>query len=403
MEPALRRAPRRRTARKLLNKFPRGVDFLYNVRMKRANSRSREILKALDADIRDGRYLAGRPFPSETALARRFDVSRSLMTGVLNELEQSGLVVRRQGRGTFVAARVCARKIGLVIPGIAVSDFFQPILGELSRLARTNDYEINFGEVYSSSHDRRVRQVRELAAEFIRQRIAGVLYEPLVGERAEEVNMRILRVLGRKGIPVVLLDSDIVPFPARSAYDVVGTNDVKAGAQIAAHLLSCRGVRSVHFHLPPDGPITYDNRIFGATALIRVKAPNAALAVLRSAADDVAALRRHLKAHGRPDAFVCMNDAVAAAFKGTLEAVGLRVPQDVLLTGFADLSVAALMTPPLTTIRQDRLAIARLAFRRLLLRIAEPDLPPCDFFLPAPLVVRRSTSRTASSARLRHA
>lgn len=360
--------------------------------MKRENSRSQQILNALVADIRCGRYSPTQTFPSETALARRFKVSRSLMTVVFNELERDGLVVRRQGKGTFVAPSALARKIGLVIPGIAVSDFFQPILSEISRLARANDYELNFGEVYSQSHDARVRQVRELAAEFIRQRVAGVIYEPLVGERAGELNSHILRVFDRKGIPVVLLDSDIVPFPARSAYDVIGTNDVKAGALIAQHLLSL-GVRKVHFHLPADGPITFDNRIFGAKAHLREHDPKVRLSMLSSASDDLAKLRRHLKAHGRPDVFVCMNDATAALFRQTLERAGLQVPRDVLLTGFADLSIASLMTPPLTTVRQDRIEIARAAFRRLIARIAQPSLPPSETFLPAALVVRGSTAK----------
>ena len=360
--------------------------------MKRQDSSSQKILKTLTEDIRRGRYAVGHAFPSETTLARRFSVSRTLMSTVVGELERQGLVRRRQGRRTILLAQPPSRRLGLIVPGVAVTDFFQPILGELSRLARANAYELNFGEVYSQSHEARVRQVRELAAEFIRQRVAGVLYEPLVGEGAEEVNAHILDVFGRRDIPVVLLDSDIVPFPARSGYDVVGTDDVKAGAAIAQHLLAC-GAHKVHFHLPSGGPITYGNRIWGVQSWLSAHDRKSSCAVYR--ANDNAAtrggLRRHLKRHGVPDAFVCMNDAIAAAFRQSLEAEGLRVPQDVLLTGFADLSIAALTTPPLTTIRQDRVAIARAAFARLLARIAHPQLPPCELFLPAPLVVRDST------------
>ena len=71
---------------------------------------------------------------------------------------------------------------------------------------------------------------------------------------------------------------------------------------------------------------------------------------------------------------------------------GLRVPEDVMLTGFADLSVAALMTPPLTTVRQNREQMAGAAFRRLMERMSNPSLPPCDIFLPSPLVARGSTA-----------
>ena len=36
--------------------------------------------------------------------------------------------------------------------------------------------------------------------------------------------------------------------------------------------------------------------------------------------------------------------------------------------------------------------MAEAAFRRLMERIANASLPPCDIFLPAPLVVRGSTN-----------
>ena len=65
-----------------------------------------------------------------------------------------------------------------------------------------------------------------------------------------------------------------------------------------------------------------------------------------------------------------------------------------MLTGFADLPVAALMSPPLTTVRQNREQMAQAAVRRLMERIADPSLPPCDIFLPAPLVVRESTRKS---------
>ena len=67
------------------------------------------------------------------------------------------------------------------------------------------------------------------------------------------------------------------------------------------------------------------------------------------------------------------------------------------LTGFADLPIASLMTPKLTTVHQNRVQMARAAFDRLMARIASPDLPPCDIFLPSRLIVRESTSRNKTN------
>ena len=360
--------------------------------MKCKNARSVQILKTLRDEILAGHYAKARIFPSEVALSRRFGVSRSMMTIVVGELEKQGLVSRQQGRGTFVTNTATSRKIGLIVPGVACTDFFQPIVSEINQLARREDYTLLFAEVFSLDREQRIHQVRELAAEFVKKRVAGVIYEPLAEPGGADANEHILRVFRRAKIPVVLIDCDIVPFPQRSDYDVIGVNDVEAGAKIAEHLLSV-GAKKIHFLICRLCPTTYNNRLYGAEAALIKAGRFKRGSVLYAEADDLAALKRHIRRNGRPDAFVCSNDAIAAEFRRTLEKAGLSVPGDVRLTGFADLPIASLMSPPLTTIRQERDQLGGRAFRRLLERIVNPSLPANEILFPAPLVARESTAR----------
>ena len=366
-----------------------------------ADAKSKLLVESLKKDILSGKYGAGKPFPSVRALIRRTGLSNTTVLHALNELSHQGLILRKQGKGTFVTRCTKSRTIGLIVPGVAVTDFFKPVVSEINRLAREAGYELRFGEVWSEVREERIAQVRELAAEFIKGDFAGVIYEPLAGPIGDEINAHILGLFDRKKIPVVLLDCDIVPFPERSRYDVVGVNDLEAGARIAKHLMDV-GAKRIHFLICELCPTTFANRLYGAEAALKLagaKMPKGGN-VLYSEADDLKALKRYLtKQKPRPDAFICSNDAIAAVFKQTLEKAGLRVPEDVMLTGFADLPVAALMTPPLTTVRQSREQMAQAAFRRLLARIAEPSLPCCDIFLPANLVVRGSTERRRISRR----
>src|SRR6185295_10991411 len=53
-----------------------------------------------------------------------------------------------------------------------------------------------------------------------------------------------------------------------------------------------------------------------------------------------------------PEAVVAANDGMALGALSALERHGLRVPEDVALTGFDDLSMARLNDPPLTTVAQ---------------------------------------------------
>ena len=358
------------------------------------NSKSyKGIVDALKKDILGGKYTSCHPFPSVGMLVRKFGVARGTVHHAFDELAHQGLISRKQGRGTFVTTNATSRKIGLIVPGVACTDFFQPIVSEINQLARKEDYTLLFAEVFSMDREKRIHQVRELAAEFIKKRVAGVIYEPLAEPGGKDANEHILRVFNRARIPVVLIDCDIVPFPQRSEYDVVGVNDVEAGAKIAEHLLSV-GAKKIHFLICKLCPTTYNNRLYGAEAALIKAGRFKKGSVLYAEANDLAALKRHIKKHGKPDAFVCSNDAIAAEFKQTLEKADLSVPKDVLLTGFADMPIAALMTPPLTTIRQERDKMGGAAFRRLLERIASPAIPANEIFFPAPLEVRESTQRT---------
>lgn len=360
------------------------------------NSKYKQLVETLKGNILSGKYGNSNPFPSVRSLIRRHGLSNTTVLRALDELVKQGLIFRKQGAGTFVAGRATARKIGLIVPGIAVTDFFKPIMSEINRLAHEADYELHFGEVWSGVREERTAQAMELAERFVAENFAGVIYEPLTGSAGDAVNPVILKMFERNKIPVVLLDCDIVPFPERSRWDVVGINDIEAEARIAKHLISA-GARNIHFLVGKIGPNTYRNRIDGAELALKSAGVRMSGSgnVLHAEPDDLKSLKRYLKRQKTPpDAFICSNDAIAAMFKKTLEAAGLNVPQDVMLTGFADLPVASLMTPTLTTVHQNRELLARTAFRRLMDRIREPDLPPCDIFIPSNIVVRESSSRT---------
>ena len=369
------------------------------------NSKYKQLVETLKSSILSGKYGNSNPFPSVRSLIRRHGLSNTTVLRALDELVKQGLIFRKQGAGTFVAGRATARKIGLIVPGIAVTDFFKPIMSEINRLAHEADYELHFGEVWSGVREERTAQAMELAERFVAENFAGVIYEPLTGPAGDAVNPVILKMFERNKIPVVLLDCDIVPFPERSRWDVVGINDIEAGARIAKHLISA-GARNIHFLVGKIGPNTYRNRIDGAELALKSAGVRMSGSgnVLHAEPDDLKSLKRYLKRQKTPpDAFICSNDAIAAMFKKTLEAAGLNVPQDVMLTGFADLPVASLMTPTLTTVHQNRELLARTAFRRLMDRIREPDLPPCDIFIPSNIVVRESSSRTKTTTKTKGA
>lgn len=87
-----------------------------------------------------------------------------------------------------------------------------------------------------------------------------------------------------------------------------------------------------------------------------------------------------------PTAILCSSDTVALGVLRELADRGLRVPQDVSVTGFDDLALARLVNPPLTTVRQPLPDLVRAA----LLHIADPRAR-APALLKGRLILRAST------------
>ena len=100
----------------------------------------------------------------------------------------------------------------------------------------------------------------------------------------------------------------------------------------------------------------------------------------------------------RPDltAIVAESDMMAIGVLRALHEHGLRVPEDVSVTGFDDVDLSAYTLPSLTTVRQDTETMGAGAVRALLDLIDDPagplDLAPAPLRLPTELVVRDSTA-----------
>ena len=85
-----------------------------------------EIVEILCAEIREGKYAKERSFPSLTNIMHRFGCSRGTAVKSVEELKRRGVVKTVSGSGIFVTRRGSANKIGLIVPGVAVTDFFKP-------------------------------------------------------------------------------------------------------------------------------------------------------------------------------------------------------------------------------------------------------------------------------------
>lgn len=91
-----------------------------------------------------------------------------------------------------------------------------------------------------------------------------------------------------------------------------------------------------------------------------------------------------------PQIFLCSSDLIAMGLMAALKAHGLRIPKDVGVVGFDDISLAAYSDPPLTTIAQDMQQLGRSCFRALLNRMENRNQTPQETIIRAKIVIRDS-------------
>ena len=94
----------------------------------------------------------------------------------------------------------------------------------------------------------------------------------------------------------------------------------------------------------------------------------------------------------QPTAIIALNDEIAIGAIDALNEAGLRVPEDVSVTGFDGLPWTTYFRPQLTTAEVPLERIGRIAAERLNDRIDQPEAPVEEITLPVEVRVRASTA-----------
>lgn len=197
-----------------------------------------------------------------------------------------------------------------------------------------------------------------------------------------------LRTLARS-VPLVVLATR----PGRRGPDQVGADNRGGLRALVGHLIDVHGYRDLAFVGGPARSPDSQDRFAGFCEALR----EAGLTAPRSPDADGgfteaggARAIRALLARRTPEAIVFGNDEMAIGGLGVLSAQKVRVPGDVAVTGFDDISSARHVSPALTTVRQPMRDLGKRAVQLLLDRVGDPEAPRACVLLPTELVVRRS-------------
>ncbi|MFD2078894.1 LacI family transcriptional regulator [Actinopolymorpha cephalotaxi] len=247
-----------------------------------------------------------------------------------------------------------SRAVGAIVLDIANPFFTDVARGIEDRLAE--DDHILILASSDESNERELRYLRLLEE----QGVQGVLVSP-----AEE-DLTWLDQARARGTAVVLLDrSD------GGTMCSVGVDDVRGGELAAAHLISL-GHRRIAFVNGPTKIRQCADRRKGVRKALKAAGLTLSGSLVEvtvsalNADGGEQALTRVLDQADGVTAILCVNDLTALGVLRGLRARGLGVPDDVAVVGYDDVEFAAVLTTPLTSIRQPRYQIGRAAADLLL-------------------------------------
>jgi GntR family transcriptional regulator, arabinose operon transcriptional repressor len=361
-----------------------------------------KIYDALAHGIRNGDLKSGQKIPSEAALVKKFGASRITVGRAVRELQQSGLVKRIAGSGTYVhGGEDASRKgllFGLIIPDLGETEIFEPICQGIAGAGSPGDHALMWGHA-SSIGGGKQEQALQLCRQCIDRHVSGVFFAPLEFD-ADDTNKLILNSLRKAKIPVVLLDRRPDSSPDRYRPDLVGIDNHRAGFLATEHLIRL-GARHIAFVAHPKSASTVRARIAGyRDALLAAGRPldqQLAVHLPKQSAD-----LKLLVTEKCLDAFVCANDRIAGHLMRALPAQDIRIPGDVRIVGIDDVNYASLLPVPLTTIHQPCREIGAAALEAMLDRLDRPAMPARDILLNCELVVRDSCGAASSAVESEH-
>ncbi|MEU6879084.1 LacI family DNA-binding transcriptional regulator [Streptomyces sp. NPDC046712] len=263
-----------------------------------------------------------------------------------------------------------SQTIGLMVDHVG-DPFMAAIASAAEDVARQRGSVVLIG---SSRDD--LRREREVIAAFTARRVDGLILTPVAGSH------RFLRSAVEQGTKVVCVDRAAPGLET----DAVVVDNFDA-VQNAVQQLIARGHRRIGYLGDRQEIWTVGERYRGYVSALEAAAiaPDPALVRhgLRSGPDAAVAVTEILAAPEPPTAVLAGN-AVAAI--GALA----ELPQHIAFISFDDFTLAARMTPPVSVIAQDPVAIGTTAAHLLFARIHGDTSPPRTIVMPTTLIPRGS-------------
>jgi DNA-binding LacI/PurR family transcriptional regulator len=264
-------------------------------------------------------------------------------------------------RPNLMGRRLATGRTGLI--ALSFSNVGIPYFAELSRLVSSAANSMGY-RVLVDETDGTLEGERAVLESFEAGLVDGMLFQPAVVSSLEISRHR-------SSVPIVILGEGAAPL----TMDRVMIDNVAAARDATAHLLAL-GRRRIAFAGHEVGRMSAASaqRIMGYQQALEDAGilPDPALLFARDLVTPMAAVRgvgQALDEGAQFDGLVCRDDLAAIGALRALQERGIRVPDDVALTGWDNIMMSRVTHPSITSVAPDTAALALRAVEMLVQRI----------------------------------
>ena len=350
-----------------------------------------KLMSELKQKIVDGTYQAGDKMPSENELAAFYQVSRHTVRKALAILEHEGYIYAVHGKGTF-----CSEMMRHVQPSknIAVvttylSDYIFPrVIQGIDDVLTGAGYSI----ILKNTKNSRTREA-ECLQDLLNKGVDGAIIEPSKSQIFCR-HMNLYEQLEKLHIPYVFIQGC---FPQMSDKPHVLMNDCLGGYMITKYLID-RGHKDIVGVFKADD-MQGQNRHKGYVKALQEAGmlydPDK---VVWFHTEDrrihpYETVRSMVAEKKSMDAVVCYNDQTAQQVIRALQEEGLRIPEDISVTGYDNSSLANREGLRLTTIDHPQEKLGAMAANLLLSMIKNDGREEGESVLIQPVLVEGNSCK----------
>ena len=351
-----------------------------------------KLVEDLKRQIMSGEIRPGDKISSENVLAKEYDISRQTVRKAIDILRNEGFLYAEHGRGTFCSDMVKqeGNSGNIAVVMTYLSDYIFPyIIQGIDEILEKEEYSI----LLKSTHNYRKVEAKCLE-ELVKKNIDGLIIEPSKSQIAFK-NHDIFAMLERYHVPFVFVQG---VYHGMEDRPYVLLDDEKGGYLITKHLIEL-GHRKIVGIFKADDRQGQNRHTGFVKALQEAGIWYDPSMVVWYHTEDMNTLPyemiQTIVVDKQVDAVVTYNDRVAIDVINALEDRGLRVPEDISVTGFDDSGFAKNFKVPLTSIKHPQRKLGEAAAELLikLMKGYAVEEDKMHIVMEPELVIRESTRK----------